>query len=91
MLMWRRQVWERPVQHLKSGCRSSAAFASVRPAAGEKGSDAENSYIEPNKVLLGNIASNGQQFGQKLARAHRRAVIFGTDGLLSSAFTIAGS
>ena len=42
-------------------------------------------------ILPWEIASNGQQFGEQLARAHRRAVIFGTDGLLSSAFTIVGS
>jgi len=33
-----RQVWQRPVQHLKIGCISSTALGSVRPAAGEKGS-----------------------------------------------------
>jgi hypothetical protein len=35
-----RQVWQRPVQHLKIGCISSTAFGRVRPAAGEKGSAA---------------------------------------------------
>jgi branched-chain amino acid transport system substrate-binding protein len=37
------------------------------------------------------IADNAERFGRQLARAHRRAVLFGTDGTQSSAFTIPGS
>ena len=42
-------------------------------------------------ILPWQIAANGERFGQQLARAHRRAVIFGTDGLQSSSFAIPGS
>jgi branched-chain amino acid transport system substrate-binding protein len=43
-------------------------------------------------ILPWEIASNAQQFGLQLARAHRRATIVGTDGLFSpGVFTIAGS
>jgi hypothetical protein len=38
-----RQMEQRPVQHLKSGCRSSTAFGSVRPAAGDLGAVAPGS------------------------------------------------
>ncbi|HET7052028.1 MAG TPA: hypothetical protein VFI54_27410, partial [Solirubrobacteraceae bacterium] len=37
------------------------------------------------------VAVNAEQFGRQLARAHRKAVLFGTDGIQSSAFTIPGS
>ena len=38
------------------------------------------------------IAGNAERFGMvQLARAHRRVVLFGTDGIQSSAFTIPGS
>jgi branched-chain amino acid transport system substrate-binding protein len=43
-------------------------------------------------VLPWQIASNAQQFGRNMAQAHKKAVIFGTDGLYSPGkFTIAGS
>ncbi len=43
-------------------------------------------------VLPWQVASNAQQFGRNLAQAHKKALIFGTDGLFSpSAFTITGS
>src|SRR5690348_10392280 len=43
-------------------------------------------------VLPWQVAANAQQFGRNLAQQHKKAVIFGTDGLFSpSAFTISGS
>jgi branched-chain amino acid transport system substrate-binding protein len=43
-------------------------------------------------VLPWQVASNAQQFGRNLAEQHKKAVIFGTDGLFSpSTFTISGS
>jgi branched-chain amino acid transport system substrate-binding protein len=43
-------------------------------------------------VLPWQVAANAQQFGRNLAQQHKKAVIFGTDGLFSpSAFTIPGS
>jgi branched-chain amino acid transport system substrate-binding protein len=42
-------------------------------------------------VLPWQVAANGQQFGKNLAEQHKKALIFGTDGLQSSSFTIAGS
>jgi branched-chain amino acid transport system substrate-binding protein len=43
-------------------------------------------------VLPWQVAANAQQFGRGLAQQHKKAVIFGTDGLFSpSAFTISGS
>jgi branched-chain amino acid transport system substrate-binding protein len=43
-------------------------------------------------VLPWQIASNAQQFGRNLAQQHKKAVIFGTDGLFSpGTFTINGS
>jgi branched-chain amino acid transport system substrate-binding protein len=43
-------------------------------------------------VLPWQVAANAQQFGRNLAQQHKKAVIFGTDGLFSpSAFTINGS
>jgi branched-chain amino acid transport system substrate-binding protein len=43
-------------------------------------------------VLPWQVAANGQQFGRNLAQQHKKAVIFGTDGLFSSSkFTISGS
>src|SRR5216683_2776225 len=43
-------------------------------------------------VLPWQVASNAQQFGRNLAQQHKKALIFGTDGLFSpSAFTISGS
>jgi branched-chain amino acid transport system substrate-binding protein len=43
-------------------------------------------------VLPWQVAANAQQFGRNLAQQHKKAVIFGTDGLYSpSAFTIPGS
>ena len=42
-------------------------------------------------VLPWLTAGNAERFGRQLARAHRRAVLFGTDGIQSSAFTIPGS
>src|SRR5579859_1428114 len=43
-------------------------------------------------VLPWQIASNAQQFGRNMAQLHKKAVIFGTDGLYSpGTFTIAGS
>jgi branched-chain amino acid transport system substrate-binding protein len=43
-------------------------------------------------VLPWQIAGNAQQFGHNLAQQHKKAVIFGTDGLFSpGTFTIAGS
>jgi len=37
------QVEQRPVQHLKRGCRSSTALGSVRPAVGDLGAAAPGS------------------------------------------------
>ena len=38
------------------------------------------------------MAANAQQFGRNLAQQHKKAVIFGTDGLFSpGTFTISGS
>jgi branched-chain amino acid transport system substrate-binding protein len=43
-------------------------------------------------VLPWQIAANAQQFGRNMAQAHKKALIFGTDGLFSpGTFTIAGS
>jgi branched-chain amino acid transport system substrate-binding protein len=43
-------------------------------------------------VLPWQVAANGQQFGKNLAEQHKKAVIFGTDGLFSpSSFTINGA
>jgi branched-chain amino acid transport system substrate-binding protein len=43
-------------------------------------------------VLPWQVAANAQQFGRDLAQQHKKAVIFGTDGLFSpSSFTISGS
>jgi len=43
-------------------------------------------------VLPWQVASNAQQFGRNLAQHHKKAVIFGTDGLFSpGTFTISGS
>jgi branched-chain amino acid transport system substrate-binding protein len=43
-------------------------------------------------VLPWQIAANAQQFGRDLAQEHKKAVIFGTDGLFSpGTFTINGS
>ena len=43
-------------------------------------------------VLPWQIAANAQQFGRDLAQQHKKAVIFGTDGLFSpGTFSIAGS
>jgi branched-chain amino acid transport system substrate-binding protein len=42
-------------------------------------------------VLPWQVAANGEQFGKNLAEQHKKAVIFGTDGLQSSKFTIPGS
>jgi branched-chain amino acid transport system substrate-binding protein len=43
-------------------------------------------------VLPWQVASNAQQFGRNLAQQHKKAVIFGTDGLFSpGTFTITGS
>ncbi len=43
-------------------------------------------------VLPWQVAANAQQFGRNLAEQHKKAVIFGTDGLFSpGTFTITGS
>ncbi len=43
-------------------------------------------------VLPWQVAANAQQFGRNLAQQHKKAVVFGTDGLFSpGTFTIAGS
>jgi branched-chain amino acid transport system substrate-binding protein len=43
-------------------------------------------------ILPWQIAGNAQQFGRNLAAQHKKALIFGTDGLFSpGTFTIAGS
>jgi branched-chain amino acid transport system substrate-binding protein len=43
-------------------------------------------------VLPWQVAANAQQFGRDLAQQHKKAVIFGTDGLFSpGTFTIQGS
>ena len=43
-------------------------------------------------VLPWQVASNAQQFGRNLAQQHKKAVVFGTDGLFSpGTFTINGS
>ena len=43
-------------------------------------------------VLPWQVAANAQQFGRDLAQQHKKAVIFGTDGLFSpGTFTINGS
>jgi len=43
-------------------------------------------------VLPWQVAANAQQFGRNLTQQHKKAVLFGTDGLFSpSAFTISGS
>jgi branched-chain amino acid transport system substrate-binding protein len=43
-------------------------------------------------VLPWQVAANAQQFGRNLAQQHKKAVIFGTDGLFSpGTFTINGS
>jgi branched-chain amino acid transport system substrate-binding protein len=43
-------------------------------------------------VLPWQVAANAQQFGRDLAQEHKKAVIFGTDGLFSpGTFTIGGS
>jgi len=51
--------------------------------------------VNPNTavvVLPWQVAANAEQFGKNLAEQHKKAVIFGTDGLYSpSSFTIGGS
>jgi branched-chain amino acid transport system substrate-binding protein len=51
--------------------------------------------VTPNTsviVLPWQVAANAQQFGRNLAEQHKKAVIFGTDGLFSpGTFTINGS
>ena len=51
--------------------------------------------VTPNTsvvVLPWQVASNAQQFGRNLAQQHKKALIFGTDGLFSpGTFTISGS
>ncbi len=43
-------------------------------------------------VLPWQVAANAQQFGRNMAQEHKKAVIFGTDGLFSpGTFTISGS
>jgi len=43
-------------------------------------------------VLPWQVAANAQQFGRNLAQQHKKAIIFGTDGLFSpGTFTISGS
>src|SRR5260221_6911926 len=43
-------------------------------------------------ILPWQVAANAQQFGRNLAQQHKKAVIFGTDGLFSpGTFTISGS
>jgi ABC-type branched-subunit amino acid transport system substrate-binding protein len=42
-------------------------------------------------VLPWQIAPHAQQFGRNLAQRHKKAVIFGTDGLFGDEFTIPGS
>jgi branched-chain amino acid transport system substrate-binding protein len=43
-------------------------------------------------ILPWQVASNAQQFGRDLAQQHKKAVIFGTDGLFSpGTFSISGS
>jgi branched-chain amino acid transport system substrate-binding protein len=42
-------------------------------------------------VLPWQVAANGEQLGKNLAEQHKKAVIFGTDGMQSSSFTIPGS
>ena len=43
-------------------------------------------------VLPWQVAANAQQFGRDLAQQHKKAVIFGTDGLFSpGTFSISGS
>ncbi len=43
-------------------------------------------------ILPWQVAGNAQQFGRNLAQQHKKAVIFGTDGLFSpGTFTISGS
>ena len=42
-------------------------------------------------VLPWQVAANAQQFGKDLAQQHKNAVIFGTDGLFESTFSISGS
>jgi branched-chain amino acid transport system substrate-binding protein len=43
-------------------------------------------------VLPWQVAANAQQFGRNLAQQHKKALIFGTDGLFSpGVFTISGS
>jgi branched-chain amino acid transport system substrate-binding protein len=42
-------------------------------------------------LLPWQVAANAEQFGRQLATAHRKAVLVGTDGIQSSAFTIPGS
>jgi len=43
-------------------------------------------------VLPWQVAANAQQFGKDLAQEHKKALIFGTDGLFSpGTFTISGS
>jgi branched-chain amino acid transport system substrate-binding protein len=53
------------------------------------------SKVTPNTsvvVLPWQVAANAQQFGRNLAEQHKKAIIFGTDGLFSpGTFTIDGS
>jgi branched-chain amino acid transport system substrate-binding protein len=53
------------------------------------------SKVTPNTtvvVLPWQVAANAQQFGRNLAEQHKKAVVFGTDGLFSpGTFTIGGS
>lgn len=64
-----------------------AGGARVRRAAGVGGVGEDTDVV----FLPWQVAANAQSFGRELRRRGRRAVIFGSDGLDSGDFTIAGA
>jgi branched-chain amino acid transport system substrate-binding protein len=75
----------------------SAGISVDHESVNQKNTDFSSlvSKVTPNTsvvVLPWQVAANAQQFGRNLAEQHKKAVIFGTDGLFSpGTFTINGS
>jgi branched-chain amino acid transport system substrate-binding protein len=75
----------------------SAGISVDHESVNQKNTDFSSlvSKVTPNTsivVLPWQVAANAQQFGRNLAEQHKKAIIFGTDGLFSpGTFTINGS
>jgi branched-chain amino acid transport system substrate-binding protein len=75
----------------------SAGISVDHESVSQKNTDFSSlvSKVTPNTsivVLPWQVAANAQQFGRNLAGQHKKAIIFGTDGLFSpGTFTINGS